>query len=114
MKITIIFSVFVMLVMGSAVTALVDAKLYKTYKGVYLTEQAYESIVLECNGFQQEGYIDESIDCAEWILTEEGIEGLANAINQRSDDIIENFKKEQANKTPAENEVLNKFNDRLN
>ena len=82
----------------SIIPAAIDAKLYQKYNGEYITEEQYETVVIECSKFQTSGYIDKSINCAEWILTEEGVIGLRDALNQRSTDIIEKFREENKNK----------------
>ena len=94
--------ILVILLMGiltfSVIPAAIDAKLYQKYNGEYISEEQYETVVIECSKFQTSGYINKSIDCAEWILTEEGVNGLRDALNQRSTDIIEKFREENKNK----------------
>jgi hypothetical protein len=42
----------------SVIPAAIDAKLYQKYNGEYVTEEQYETIVIECSKFQTSGYID--------------------------------------------------------
>jgi hypothetical protein len=95
---SVLLASLIAILIFSVIPVAIDAKLYQKYTGEYITEEQYEAVVIECSKFQTSGYIDKSIDCAEWILTEEGVKGLRDAVNQRSTDIIENYREEYKNK----------------
>ena len=88
---SVILTSLIAILIFSVVPAAIDAKLYQKYNGEYITEKQYETVVIECSKFQTSGYIDKSINCGEWILTEEGVNGLRDALNQKSLDTIERY-----------------------
>ena len=57
----------------------VYAELYQQENGVFISEEKYEALVIECSEFQILGYIDKSLDCTEHVLTNQGPVDLKNA-----------------------------------
>lgn len=58
--------------------AFINAELYKNFDGSYMNEKDYEEWVLLCSDIQQNGELDKSIDCTDFVLTKEGNDFLVD------------------------------------
>ena len=71
----------VVVVVGIILPNVSYAELYQNFDRTYLTEEQYVALVYECSILQENGGIDKSIECADWVLTEEGNNRIHEYIN---------------------------------
>ena len=69
-NVTLVVSLATVLVLSSFV-AFVYGELYKMYDDTYMKEDVYEFHVLYCSDLQRDDRLNSTLDCADYVLTEE-------------------------------------------